>query len=70
MSSARKVETMDTWSLVLFMVAGFIAVTALVRLMLAHRNRLLVEFRSRMRAARKRRRGPEAGGAEQSGGAA
>ena len=42
-------ENMDGWDVALLAAAAYIAVTALVRLMIRRRNQLLGEFRKRMR---------------------
>ena len=48
---------MDRWDWVLLAAAGFVAVVVLVRLMLNHRNRLLMQLRAEIEQeqARKRR---------------
>ena len=45
---------MDTWDLVIFAVAGYVALTALVRLMIRRRNQLLGRFRRQMAEEKKR----------------
>jgi hypothetical protein len=46
---------MEGWDVALLVVAGYVAVTALVRLMIGHRNRLVAELRRQMRSGRKQR---------------
>ena len=46
--------TLDTWDIVLLVIAGFIAVTTLVRLMQAHRDDLLKKLRSDFDAEQQR----------------
>ena len=41
-------STLDGWDWCLLCAAGFIAVSALVRLMRGHRNKVLGEFRGQM----------------------
>ena len=41
---------MDGWSIALLAVAGYLAVTALVRLMIRHRNQLVDEFRRQLQS--------------------
>lgn len=48
---------MDGWSVAILVGGGFVAVTTLVRLMIAHRDRLVADFRRRMRAEAERRGG-------------
>ena len=50
---------MDGWEIGLWMVAGYLAISPLVRMMLARRERLLVEFRARMAEERRRRKQQE-----------
>ncbi|HEY2413260.1 MAG TPA: hypothetical protein VGI40_13505 [Pirellulaceae bacterium] len=40
---------MDAWTIALFAVAAFVAITALVRLMLVRRDRLLAELSAQAR---------------------
>jgi hypothetical protein len=47
---------MDGWDVALLAVAGYVAVSALVRLMLARRDRLLAEFRAQMAEEKRRRK--------------
>jgi len=42
-------ENMDGWDVALLAAASYLAVTALVRLMIRRRNQLLDEFRKQMR---------------------
>ena len=44
---------MDGWDVAILAVAGYLAVTGLVRLMLVHRDRMLAQFRSQMEQQRK-----------------
>jgi len=44
---------MDGWDVALLAAAAYIAVTALVRLMIRRRNQLLGEFRKRMKTEKK-----------------
>jgi hypothetical protein len=46
---------MNGWDVALLVVAGYVAVTALVRLMLRRRNQTIDEFRQQMEAERKRK---------------
>ncbi|NLX99884.1 MAG: hypothetical protein GXY83_27620 [Rhodopirellula sp.] len=48
--------TMDGWSIVLVVVAAYIAVTSLVRLMVRHRDRLVGDFRGKMEAEKQRKK--------------
>jgi heme exporter protein D len=45
---------MDTWDIVLLVVAGYLAVMALVRLMLRRRDQLLDEYRRQAEAEQQR----------------
>ena len=45
---------MDTWDLAILAVAGYIALTTLVRLMIRHRNQLFARFRRQMAEEKKR----------------
>ena len=47
-------DAVTTWDLALFAAAGYIAVSSLVRLMIAKRNTLAIELRSEMEQERKR----------------
>jgi len=44
---------MDGWSIALLVVAGYVAVVALVRLMISHRDKLVADFRQKLHAERK-----------------
>ena len=44
-------ENIDSWSVALLAVAGYLAITSLVRLMIRRREQLLGDFRGRMEAA-------------------
>ena len=44
---------MDRWDVVLLVVAGYVAVTALVRLMIRRRDRLLDELRQHFKKGKK-----------------
>jgi hypothetical protein len=46
---------MNGWDVALLVVAGYVAVTALVRLMLRRRNEMVGEFRQRMKTEKKRK---------------
>jgi len=50
---------MDGWEVALWVAAGYVAVAPLIRMMLARRERLLVEFRARMAEERRRRKQQE-----------
>ena len=50
---------MDGWDLALLVVAGYVATTALVRLMIRRRDRMLAEFRRRMADEKKRKAAEE-----------
>jgi hypothetical protein len=39
---------MDGWDVAIWLVAAYLAVTALVRLMVAHRDKVLADFRAEM----------------------
>ena len=39
---------MDGWDVALWLVAAYLAVTALVRLMIVHRDKVLTDFRAEM----------------------
>jgi len=45
---------MDGWNVALLAVSGFVAVTGLVRLMLARRNKLVLELREQAEAEQRR----------------
>jgi hypothetical protein len=42
---------MDGWSVALLAVAGYVAVTTLVRLMIGHRNQMILKFRRKLKSA-------------------
>jgi hypothetical protein len=46
---------MDGWDLALLVVAGYVATTALVRLMIRRRDRMLADFGRRMADEQKRK---------------
>ena len=48
-------ESTTGWDIVLFVVAGYVAVMSVTRLMIRRRDQLLVEFRRQMRAEQERR---------------
>lgn len=50
---------MNGWDIALWVIVGYVAVAALVRLMVRRRDQLLEEFRSRMKAAKKRKQASE-----------
>ena len=52
-------ESLDAWDIALYMAAGYVAVIALVRLMLQERDRLVQRFRSEMQAERQRQAAAE-----------
>ena len=52
-------ENMDGWSVALVAVAGYLAVMALVRLMIRRRDQMLGEFRRRMRTLNKLKQAEE-----------
>ena len=52
-------ESLDAWDIALCMAAGYVAVIALVRLMLQERDRLVQRFRSEMLAERERQAAAE-----------
>ena len=49
-------ETMNGWDVALLVIAGYVAVTALVRLMTWRREQLLSEFRRRVKLEKKQRK--------------
>ena len=59
MTPAETSTAMDGWEAVLWGLAGYLAIVPLVRMMLARRERLLVEFRGRMADERRRRKKQE-----------
>ena len=46
---------MNAWDVALLVAAGYVAATALVRLMIRRRDQMLGEFRKRMKAEKKRK---------------
>ncbi|MHC4405192.1 MAG: hypothetical protein ACYTG0_36565 [Planctomycetota bacterium] len=50
---------MDSWDVALLVVAGYGAISALVRLMIWRRDQLLAEFHSRMKTEKKRKKRKE-----------
>jgi hypothetical protein len=50
---------MDAWNIVILVTAGYVAVTALVRLMVRRRNQLTAEFRQEVDREKGRRRAAE-----------
>jgi len=50
---------LDVWDGVLLFAAGYVAVTVLVRLMRAHRNKITAELRSQLQAEQLRRKAEE-----------
>jgi hypothetical protein len=48
------VNSLDAWDIALYLAAGYVAVIAVVRLMLHERSRLVEKFRSEMLAERQR----------------
>ena len=53
---------MDAWTIGLFSLATFVAVTALVRLMLARRDRLLAELSAQAREEQRKKQLADAAG--------
>jgi len=51
--------TMDTWDVTLLIVAGYLAVVALVRLMARHRDQMLGEVRRQIAKEKKRQQNEE-----------
>ncbi len=51
---------MDSWSIALWVVAGYIAVVALLRLMAHKRNEVMAEFRAEVGKEKGRRKAAEA----------
>ena len=47
---------MDGWDVALLVAAGYVAVTALVRLMIRRRNQAVAEFRKQLAQERQRRK--------------
>jgi heme exporter protein D len=48
-------QAMDNWDVTLLIVAGYVAVVALVRLMARHRNQMLDDMRRQIAQERKRK---------------
>ena len=46
---------MNAWDVALLVAAGYVAATALVRLMIRRRDQMLGEFRKRMRTEKRRK---------------
>ena len=53
-------ENMTGWDIALFVVAGYVAVMSMTRLMIRRRDALLVEFREKVNAEQKRKEAEEA----------
>jgi hypothetical protein len=51
----RFMQAMDNWDVTLLIVAGYVAVVALVRLMARHRNQMLDDMRRQIAQERKRK---------------
>jgi len=51
---------MDAWTLILWIVAGYVALVALVRLMIYHRSRVTAQFRSEVEKEKSRRKSAKA----------
>ena len=47
---------MDAWTLILWIVAGYVALVALVRLMIYQRSRVTAEFRDEVEKEKSRRK--------------
>ena len=52
-------ENMTGWDIALFVVAGYVAVMSMARLMLRRRGQFLAEFREQMKAEKKRKEAEE-----------
>jgi hypothetical protein len=52
---------MDAWTLILWIVAGYVALVALVRLMIYHRSRVTAQFRDEVEKEKSRRKSAKAG---------
>jgi len=50
---------MDGWDVALLVVAGYVALVTLVRLMIRRRNQMLDEFRSELRKGKRRKQAEE-----------
>jgi len=66
----RSRENMDSWSIALWVVAGYIAVVALMRLMAHKRNEVMAEFRGEVEKEKTRRKNAAAKQAKASRGKA
>ena len=53
-------ESITGWDIALFVVAGYVAVMSMTRLMIRRRGQLLAEFREQVKAEQKRKDGEEA----------
>jgi hypothetical protein len=53
-------ESITGWDIALFVVAGYVAVMSMARLMIRRRNELLAEFRAQIKTERKRKEAEEA----------
>ncbi|MGO9114767.1 MAG: hypothetical protein ACLP9L_36585 [Thermoguttaceae bacterium] len=61
---------MDSWSVALWVVAAYVAVVALIRLMVHKRNEVVAEFRGEVEKEKSRRKSAAAQKARASGGKA
>ena len=52
-------ESITDWDIALFVVAGYVAVMSMARLMLRRRGQFLAEFREQMKAEKKRKEAEE-----------
>ena len=55
-SGGMDVTDLDNWDVVILVGAGFVAVTALVRLMLARRDELVQEIKDQLAASQDKRK--------------
>jgi hypothetical protein len=53
-------ENITGWDIALLVVAGYVAVMSMARLMLRRRDQLLAEFREQIKAEKKRKEAEEA----------
>ena len=53
-------EYITGWDITLFLVAGYVAVMSMTRLMIRRRCQLLVEFREKLKAEQERKEAEEA----------
>ena len=53
-------ESMTGWDIALFVVAGYVAVMSMARLMIRRRDQFFVEFREQMKAEQERKEAEEA----------